>query len=171
MFTHHLHTVGSIKLALSNSLKTLVVIRNPLDSVGSFLAYHSDDLDSVPTERQVRHFLSNYYPYFRFLNDKKDLLHFISFKNMIADKKSTIGGIAEILGLPEFRLSDDLLEDYDRKMRNAETKKDRNAGSLPNKQKEAFQAKVSKLIIADANFPKCSNLFNSLEARTINAVE
>lgn len=170
-FTHHLHTVGSIKIALSNNLKTLVVIRNPRDSVGSYLAYHSDDLDSVPTERQVRHFLSNYYRYFRFLNDKKDVLQFISFKNMIVDKKSTIWGISEILGLPDFKLSDDLLKDYDRKTRKSEAKRDRNAGSLPNEQKEAYKAKVSKLIIANAYFPQCSDLFNSLEASTINAVQ
>jgi len=168
-FTTHLHTVGSIKIALSNNLKTLVVIRNPLDSVASFLAYHSDDLDSVPTKRQVRHFLSKYCRYFRFLNDKKDVIQFISFKNMIVDKKSTIRGIAEILGLPDFELSDDLLKDVDRKMRKVEAKKRSNAGSLPNEQKQVYKARVSKLIIADANFGQCSDLFNSLEARTINA--
>ena len=168
-FTHHLHTVGSIKIALAKNLKTFVVIRNPRDSVGSYLAYHSDDLDSVPTEKQVRHFLGNYYRYFEFLNDRRDVLHFISFENMIVDKKSTIGGIAEILGMPEFKLSDDLLEDYDRKMRKAEAKKDRNAGSLPNEQKRAYKARVSNLITADPNFSQCSDLFSSLEGSTINA--
>ena len=170
-FTHHLHTVGSIKIALSKNLKTLVIIRNPRDSVGSYLAYHSDDLGSVPIERQVRHFLSDYYRYFRFLNDKKDLLHFISFKNMIADKKSTMEGIADILGLPDFELSDDLLKGYDRTMRKGELRKDVNAGSLPNEKKQAYKARVSKLIIADAYFSQCSDLFNSLEASTINAVQ
>ena len=170
-FTHHLHTVGSIKIALSNNLETFVIIRNPLDSVGSFLAYHSDDLNSVPTEKQVRLFLSHYSRYFRFLNDKKDVLNFISFEKMIVDKKSSIGAIAKVLGLPDFELSDDLLKEYDRKMRKAETRKANNAGSFPNEQKQAYKAKVSKLILADAYFSQCSDLFDSLEASTINAVK
>ena len=167
-FTHHLHTVGSIKIALSNNLKTLVVIRNPRDSVGSYLAFHSDDLDTIPTERQVRHFVKRYCRYFQFLNEKKDVLQFISFENMIVDKKNTIGRIAEILGLPDFKLSDDLLKEYDHKIRKVEARKNTNAGSLPNEQKEAYKAKVSKLIVADAYYPQCLDLFNSLEANTIN---
>lgn len=168
-FTHHLHTVGSIKIALSNNLKTLVVIRNPRDAVGSYLAFHSDDLNSIPTERQIRHFLRRYCRYFQFLNKKKDVLEFISFENMIVDKKRTIGKIAEILGSPEFSLSDDLLEEYDLKIRKVEARKNKNAGSLPNEQKEAYKAKVSKLIIADAYYSQCSDLFNSLESNTINS--
>jgi len=87
VFTHHLHTVASIKIALSNNIKTFIVIRNPRDSISSFLAYHSDDLDSVPNEFRVRHSLTSYFRYFQFLNDNKDILQFISFENLIADKK------------------------------------------------------------------------------------
>lgn len=168
-FTHHLHTVGSIKIALSYNLKTWIIIRNPHDSVGSFLAYHSGDLDTIPTKGQVSDLLSDYYRYFRFLNDQRGALHFINFKDMIADRKSTIEEIADIIGLLNFEVSNELLEDYDRKMQTAETKKDKSAGSLPNEQKQAYKARVSKLIVADPYFSRCSDLFNSLESDDIDA--
>lgn len=88
---------------------------------------------------------------------------------MIADRKSTIEEIADIIGLLNFEVSNELLEDYDRKMQTAETKKDKSAGSLPNEQKQAYKARVSKLIVADPYFSRCSDLFNSLESDDIDA--
>lgn len=170
-FTHHHHNVGTIKIALSKNLKTLVIIRDPLDSVGSLLAYQSGDLDTTPTQGHVRRLMDDYYRYFRYLNDKKDDLYFISFKNMISDKKSTIEGIAEKLGLQDFKLTDEMLEDYDLKMRELESKKDISAGTFPNEQKRAYKARVSKLIRADAYFSQCSGLFDTLEASTTRAVQ
>ena len=46
---------------------------------------------------------------------------------MIVDKEGAIGAIAEVLAMPDFELSASMLEEHERNMRNAESRKAHNA--------------------------------------------
>ena len=160
----HFHTVASIKMAMKQSVPTIVIIRHPSDSVTSSI------VRSIGLGYKYEYALKalyEYKAYFDFLNSNLDL-DIVSFSSIIREPHALVLVIEKKLGIVT-NSSKERMNEVELEVK-AELKTDkRNALSNTwySKEKEEEKEKVKHKIESSALFIECCTLYESLKKRAV----
>jgi hypothetical protein len=81
IFSHHLHTVGAIKLAFQSKLPVLIIIREPLESVASL--YIMNNKGSSLNVELIDKYIEDYVEYHTFVFDNRSIIKIVEFEKLI----------------------------------------------------------------------------------------
>ena len=92
-FSHHLHTIATIKLAIKIKIPVIIIIRNPLDCIASLYVMKSPN--NLQDRKLLNRLIYDYIEYFNFILSKKKLITFVFFDKVIKNPKIFIDILAE----------------------------------------------------------------------------
>jgi hypothetical protein len=164
-FSHHFHTTGAIKVALSQKIPVLVLVRDPKNTITSFylklLALQNQKFDGVIDEKLLRTIIRFYILFHKDLLKLSSKIKIMLFNDLIANP---IGFLSTVKNSTNFNISQEVIvskfEEVQRKDFGA---KDALGSSLPNETKENYKSLLlQKLIVLDG-FAECEDLFSKIE--------
>jgi hypothetical protein len=172
--TSHLHCIAGLKIALKKKIRTVIIFRDPLQSILSN-AYTKSNRDKnyqkyskVMLEELVAEWIS-YYD-FSIKNDKSIL--FIEFKPNMASMLINIKKIKLHLGLNA--VQDDKLQDnvssYQELMKNKEGRKEAAYSSLPKKERTDFKNKIKGDLLSLILYERAADLYLKMQELSTKAL-
>jgi hypothetical protein len=83
-FSHHLHTVASLKIALSRNLESIILLRNPSDTVASLCIMQSYyGKGTLQEDKFLNNILDEYIIYYDFVLENIYSLRILPFQSII----------------------------------------------------------------------------------------
>jgi len=159
-FAHHLHCVSGIKLALSKKLLVFIIIREPIESISSY--YVMKHNKNVNLNSLIKHYCS----YYEYLLANHKRIYFIYFPEWLKCKKTTLENLMKILDKGSSELTEEIIQEFDTKMKSIEKNKLGTAGSFPNKKKSELKNIAKAKIISTEQFKHAQYLFDNLKQAT-----
>jgi hypothetical protein len=92
----HIHTIGSLKLAKRHGVPTILLLRDPFATCGSYMLKCGISVSDII----LHDVLSDYYEYHDYAWNHKDHLNIISFSNAISGPEYILRYVVKFLNLP-----------------------------------------------------------------------
>ncbi|WP_339816141.1 sulfotransferase domain-containing protein [uncultured Imperialibacter sp.] len=166
VWAHHLHSEAALKIALKLGIKTVVIIRNPLQAVSSFIYTKN----KAATTEEIEALVQRYTKYYSFVKEKMNDLTLLSFESLTNNTAGFVTQVFSVLelesGLSQQQLNNSILN-YRHRMKLAEKNKTTESSSLPNKERDIFKGKIEDEVLNSKSFEAASGLFNELTSRII----
>ena len=162
---HHFHAVAPLKIALNKNIKSVIIIRNPQDSISSnYLKKH--ELKTLPEEtnlKLLKMMLNDYIVYYKFIYKNVNKIHLVKFSDLINNPETTLLNIDNFLH--NYSKIDDKEKIKDciskrRKVKFGATSK--LGASLPNKQKEDLKSILKKELKNLKESKEADNIFKKI---------
>jgi len=143
--THHLHTIGALKIAIQKKIKCLIIIRNPLDCVSSFYFTKTyEDNNGDISHEILKNLLVDYIEYYQFVAINN--LKVLKFDDLLFNQKFVIQNFSEILSSDSIEESkiDSEIKKFEMTFKKKEKHKKLTYSSLPKPERENFKNKIKK---------------------------
>lgn len=167
IFSHHLHTVGGIKLAFRSKLPVLIIIREPLESIASL--YVMNNKSSFLNEDLIDKYIEDYIQYYKFVLNNRSIIKIVEFQKLINKPQLILDSLNDLnTNLLIQQIDYDILanEVQNNKMQKSQLKMSKKHAvrfsSTPNSSRSMLKEEIKKTIITNYNFNKASTLFNAL---------
>lgn len=163
-FASHLHVTAAIKIALKNELPTFILIREPKDTIISWVCRKVFLDNAKLNQRFVDGKLKQYINYYNFGLLNKNNIKILNFDELIGEQFKFMQIVAGVLqenlySKDEFN---DIVNDYVKRMKLKEEKKNEGASSLPNKKREEFKEKNGWMVEKSKYFEEAENIYRNL---------
>jgi len=155
----HFHTIASIKMALSNKIPIIVIVRSPDDSVTSSIVRSIGYGEKFDYALKA---LYEYRDYYKFLKSHPEV-NIIKFTSIIKEPFKLIGFVGEVIGeqVSEEKFnSDKILESVKNELKSDS----RNASSNTwySQEKELKKEEILKEIISTKVYKDCTDLYEAV---------
>lgn len=163
-FASHLHVTAGIKIALKKKLTTFILIRKPKNTIISWVCRKVFLDNAELNQRFVDEKLKQYINYYNFVLLNKNNLEILKFEELIGNQLKYMKIIAKVLeekvhSIDEF---ENIFDDYNKKMRLKEERKNEGASSLPNKKREEFKEKNVWMVEESKHYDEAVNIYRNL---------
>lgn len=149
----HIHTAASIKIALKNRVKTMVLVRDPVSTCCSLLLKYGKS----PSEAEVRSLMRDYIEYHDYVLQNHMHLGILRFEDVVSSPEYIVRVVSEHLGF-DLREKEIQRRAHAGQLR-AEGKESNKAvagSSLPNEMRKQMKAAIESDVRAH---PLCSRAF------------
>jgi hypothetical protein len=158
-FSHHLHTIAGIKIAIKKGLNPIILIRNPIDTVAShsiMKSYYSKG--SLSDNSLIVNISETYINYYQFVYnnlEKLTILPFTKIRNLEALAVFFINNISNI----DKRYSVDELDAFHEKFIKMQSAKPSDRTSMPNDERNSKKELVKERILKLESYKKANSLY------------
>lgn len=157
--SHHSHSVANIKKSIKNKSMTIIIIRNPLDSISSRVVRFGTNINRAIYE---------YRAYYEFLNNNVGKIYLVKFKNLRDNLPELTNNILDMLNqTTKHYIKDDVVRSFEKITKDYIIIWNKSYGtketiSLPLDIREKQKDKVKKQLIKINAFSDCINLYDSI---------
>ncbi len=162
---HHFHAVAPLKIAFKKYIKSIIIIRDPKDSISSnYLKKHElKVLPEKPNLRLLQMMLNDYIVYYKFIYKNINKVHLVKFNDLISNPESTLLKIDNYLDNYSNISEEDKLKDCISKRKTIKFgAKSKLGSSLPSKQKEDLKSVIKKELKSLKGFTEAENIFSKI---------
>lgn len=161
-YAHHLHTVAALKIALNINVKTIILIRHPLDSVASLSImksyYQKGDIED---EDFLNEMLKSYIKYYDYVLKNDESIVILPFKK-IKNLESLRDFFQNIFSQKVKKISKEELNEFDLEIKKHQKKKPKERTSTPNKKREEIKNYIKGKILKLEEYKTALSLFKQL---------
>ena len=162
-FSHHLHTIGAIKLAFKAKIPVIIIVREPLECISSLYVMNNSN-NQLDNE-----LINKYIEYHKFLLAKENLIEVVVFEKLINNPQLILDSLKKANIRLEIKE-----KDYDTLQKLVQSKflkkkqlkmSDTHAlrfSSTPNESRTNLKKVIKKELIKNPHMDKANHLFKSL---------
>lgn len=166
-YSSHLHSTAVMKIAEQfNSIKQIVLIRNPEDQLASsyvkFFALRNQLPPSKLDTNLLKYSVRQYLNYYKYAFDHKEQYKFVIFEDLIQNNKGLANFILDETGYKNKKVTDEDIKWFNDFFKNKEKKKNPLGGSLPNEQKERQKKELKSELLKLKEFKKAEALYHDI---------
>ena len=166
-FSHHLHTIGAIKISLKKNIPTLIIVRNPLDSIASL--YVMKNKDEVFNNKLLNKHIKDYIKYHEFVLKNINRLKIVEFQRLINEPQLFLDSLGELnvdlsIQKDDYKRLLNAVENDSIKKRQSKMSKEHalRFSSTPNPVRTKLKDEIKKSIVENHNFKKATDLFHDI---------
>ncbi|WP_174614761.1 sulfotransferase domain-containing protein [Virgibacillus ihumii] len=162
--SHHTHTIANMKLAIKMNKPCVVVIRNPLDAISSYIfRFNSEESEN---NKVLIRAIDEYFEFYKFVQKNIENVYLVTFEDLIDNTSDVMVELQNYTNL-ELNIENIDMEVLINKSLNdvknkAERKGRSGKGSVPSKSKEMGKKVVKNKIKNFSTYHESLELYNSL---------
>jgi len=161
-YAHHLHNIAPIKIALSKYIKTIVLYRNPKDTIASFAIMQDSHGRGLKGNKDyLFEILQNYIFYYQFVLNEKNRITVLNFETIIDVNRLNNFFNKKLLIQKKNK---DELEEFVIKFKKNQKRKPNERTSSPNEERQKMKIHVEQIIEELPNFPMAMKIFSELNS-------
>jgi len=161
-YAHHLHNIAPIKIALSKNIKTIILFRNPKDTIASYAIMQDYYGRGLKADKDFLYeILQNYIFYYQFVLNSKNRIKILSFE-IIIDIEKLHDFFTKELSVQN--KNKDELEGFVTRFKDNQKRKPSQRTSAPNKERQKMKIQVEQIIEELPNFSIAMKVFNELNS-------
>ena len=161
-YAHHLHNIAPIKIALLKNIKTIILYRNPKDTIASYAImqdYYGQGLKS--NKDYLYEILQNYIFYYQFVLNEKNRITVLNFETII-DIHKLHNFFNKKLSVQ--KKNRDELEGFVTRFKDNQKRKPSQRTNAPNEERQKMKIQVEQIIEELPNFSIAMKVFNELNS-------
>ena len=165
-FSHHLHTVGAVKIALSKNVPPLLIFRDPYDAIPSLYItkFQAKDLRlKIVDTKVLNEITKGYVDYYSFSLKHLSKVKLIAFQEVIEEPSLFLQFLIKEFNLPE---TDNILEKIEHHkafIKSKEGKKKLKYSSLPNEQRTELKQNIKSSLAELPSFQNAQTTYHNLQ--------
>ncbi|MFD1020177.1 hypothetical protein [Thalassobacillus hwangdonensis] len=164
--SHHTHTLANIKLAKNKNIPCIVIIRDPINAISSYV-YRFTEIHLI-NEKKINQEMLKYKDFYTYVLNNRDSFLIIDFNDLITKPEQTLKTV--VINNKLFNTSKEknwrkLIEQANDDVKNKAIKKGRlTKGSFPSEEKEKGKNKIKKIIIENRHYDEIEDLYSKIVA-------
>jgi hypothetical protein len=165
-FSHHLHTISPIKLAIKNKIPVIIIIRDPLECIASLYVMKSPN--NLQDRKLLNRLIYDYIEYFNFILLKKKIITFVSFNKVIKNPKTFIDILAKtntsIVNQSDYQKLHDILQNKSLQLKQKNMTEDHATkySSTPNEIRTSLKKIINEKIMKHPKINEAIALFDAI---------
>lgn len=164
-FSHHLHNIAPIKIAMSLNLDIWVAIRKPEKSIASFAIMRKYYGNTKDTDILLDEILNDWIDYYDFVKNKCPKAKFIVVDDQFNDALF-LNKIASRYNLENNKGFKETVEDFKISYEKLNKKKPFERTNIPNEKRDSEKSKIAQKIINNKNFNIATKIYNQISEQT-----
>ncbi len=160
-FSHHLHNIAPIKIAMRLNLDIWIAIRKPEKSIASFAIMRKYYGNTKDFDKLIDQILSDWIAYYDFVQKKCPKAKFIIVDEQF-DDALFLNNIASEYNIEKNKDFKETIKDFKISYDNLNKKKPFERTNIPNKKRELKKNKLTKEIMNNKNFHVAYKIFKHI---------
>lgn len=162
---HHFHTVSSLKIAFKKNIKSIILIRNPNDSISSYYLkrFEKSSLPETINVKLLQMLVNDYVIYYKYVHKNLNKLHLVEFTKLVNEPEDTLLFVNQYLDNYSEIKDKEIFQNIIRERKSMQFgAKSKLGSSLPSKEKEKLKLEIKNVIRSLDRFIVANNLFINL---------
>jgi hypothetical protein len=170
-FSHHLHTIAAIKIALNEKIPVVIIVRHPLECIASLQVMNQKDQDEI-NKPLLERYISEYIHYHAFVLKHKQDLEIVVFEKTIKSPDEFLTTLYEVSDpkIDPVKTEELSVERLSEKTTIGEKQKKMDKehavrfSSLPNKERTKLKEGIKAVLMELEDLQTCIALYDQLKA-------
>jgi hypothetical protein len=169
-FSHHLHTIAAMKMALNKKVPVIIIVRHPMESIASLLVMNQGD-DQKRNRALMERYVKDYIDYHTFVLAHQQDLEVVLFEKVIKHPNDFLAVLYKVANpkIDPVKEGERSVEKLSEKTTIAERQQkmpEEHAvrySSLPNKERTKLKEGIKEDLVQIEAYQKCVALYQSLK--------
>lgn len=160
-FSHHLHNIAPIKIAMALNLDIWIAIRKPQKSIASFVIMRKFYGNTNDTDTLIDEILNDWIEYYDFVKSKSPNAKFIVIDDQFNDTLF-LNKIAFTYNLENNKDLEETIADFKISYEKLNQKKSFERTNIPNEKRDLAKSQIEKKIKNNKNFDFATKIYNQI---------
>ena len=160
-FSHHLHNIAPIKIAMALNLDIWIAIRKPQKPIASFVIMRKFYGNTNGTDKLIDLILNDWIEYYDFVKSKCPNAKFIVIDDQFNDTLF-LSKISSIYNLENTKGFKETIADFKISYERLNKKKSFERTNIPNAKRDIEKSKIEKKLKNNKNFDRATEIYNQI---------